>query len=86
MLLKHIHIESSFSHYSVLVCLLFMEVRDWRNVEFYRVEQKETHRLCFLQIGDLNESKSFLLDVSWPEAYPETAPHMSLDAFFNNRM
>jgi len=26
------------------------------------------------------------LEVSWPENYPETAPHISLDTFFNNRM
>lgn len=38
------------------------------------------------RIGDLDESKSFLLDVSWPETYPETAPSLSLDAFFNNRI
>lgn len=38
------------------------------------------------RIGDLDESKSFLLDVSWPEMYPDSAPHISLDAFFNNRI
>lgn len=38
------------------------------------------------QIGELEDTKAFLLDITWPETYPETAPQMSLDAFFNNRM
>uniref|UniRef100_A0A3Q3KA44 RWD domain-containing protein n=1 Tax=Monopterus albus TaxID=43700 RepID=A0A3Q3KA44_MONAL len=38
------------------------------------------------QIGDLEDSKAFILDVTWPEMYPETAPQISLDAFFNNRI
>ncbi|KAF7706457.1 hypothetical protein HF521_019711 [Silurus meridionalis] len=48
---------------------------------------KELSPVSFqFRVGDLDESKSFLLDVSWPETYPETAPHISLDAFFNNRI
>ncbi|XP_053485231.1 RWD domain-containing protein 4 [Ictalurus furcatus] len=48
---------------------------------------KELSPVSFqFRIGDLNETKSFLLDVSWPETYPETAPQLSLDAFFNNRI
>ncbi|KAL7880351.1 hypothetical protein SRHO_G00026050 [Serrasalmus rhombeus] len=48
---------------------------------------KELSSVSFqFRIGDHDESKSFLLDVSWPETYPETAPHLSLDAFFNNRI
>ena len=38
------------------------------------------------QIGDLEDTKAFILDFTWPETYPETAPQISLDAFFNNRM
>lgn len=38
------------------------------------------------QIGDLEDTKAFILDITWPETYPETAPQISLDAFFNNRM
>ncbi|KAK6494187.1 RWD domain-containing protein 4-like [Huso huso] len=38
------------------------------------------------RIGDLEDAKAFLLDISWPETYPETAPKISLDAFFNNRI
>lgn len=41
--------------------------------------------VCF-QIGDHDDAKAFLLEISWPKTYPETAPHISLDAFFNNRM
>ncbi|KAI5625801.1 RWD domain-containing protein 4 isoform 2, partial [Silurus asotus] len=48
---------------------------------------KELSPVSFqFRVGDLDESKSFLLDISWPETYPETAPHISLDAFFNNRI
>lgn len=38
------------------------------------------------RIGDHEDPKAFLLDVSWPESYPETAPQLSLQAFFNNRI
>lgn len=38
------------------------------------------------RIGDLEDTKSFLLDVTWPETYPETAPQISMDAFFNNKI
>ncbi|CAL9694562.1 unnamed protein product [Knipowitschia caucasica] len=38
------------------------------------------------RIGDLEDSKAFILDFSWPDTYPETAPQMSLDAFFNNKI
>ncbi|XP_041926859.1 RWD domain-containing protein 4 [Alosa alosa] len=38
------------------------------------------------RIGDHEDPKAFLLDVSWPETYPETAPQLTLQAFFNNRI
>ncbi|KAG7461822.1 hypothetical protein MATL_G00195100 [Megalops atlanticus] len=38
------------------------------------------------RIGDHEDPKAFLLEISWPETYPETAPRISLDAFFNNRI
>ncbi|XP_030637514.1 RWD domain-containing protein 4 [Chanos chanos] len=38
------------------------------------------------RIGDHDDSKAFLLDVSWPETYPASPPTISLDAFFNNRI
>lgn len=38
------------------------------------------------KIGELEDTKAFILDVTWPEMYPEMAPKISLDAFFNNRM
>ncbi|XP_069796544.1 RWD domain-containing protein 4 [Narcine bancroftii] len=36
------------------------------------------------RIGNLGDSKAFLLEISWPEMYPELAPDISLNAFFNN--
>ncbi|XP_015282459.1 PREDICTED: RWD domain-containing protein 4 isoform X3 [Gekko japonicus] len=36
------------------------------------------------QIGDNGDPKAFLIEISWPEAYPQTAPAISMDAFFNN--
>uniref|UniRef100_A0A8B9K242 RWD domain containing 4 n=1 Tax=Astyanax mexicanus TaxID=7994 RepID=A0A8B9K242_ASTMX len=47
---------------------------------------KELSPVSFqFRVGDHDESKSFLLDVSWPETYPETEPHLSLDLcpFYN---
>ena len=38
------------------------------------------------QVGELDDTKAFILDFTWPEAYPESAPQISLVAFFNNRM
>ncbi|CAK6968650.1 RWD domain-containing protein 4 Protein FAM28A [Scomber scombrus] len=48
---------------------------------------KELSPVSFqFRIGDLEDTKAFILDVTWPETYPETAPQLSLDAFFNNRI
>ncbi|KAM7377672.1 hypothetical protein PAMA_014127 [Pampus argenteus] len=48
---------------------------------------KELSPVSFqFRVGDLEDSKAFILDVTWPETYPETAPQVSLDAFFNNRI
>ncbi|XP_071386173.1 RWD domain-containing protein 4 [Centroberyx affinis] len=48
---------------------------------------KEISPVSFqFRIGELEDSKAFILDVTWPETYPETAPQLSLDAFFNNRI
>lgn len=48
---------------------------------------KEVSPVSFqFRIGDLDDTKAFILDVTWPETYPETAPQLSLDAFFNNRI
>lgn len=48
---------------------------------------KEISPVSFqFRVGDLEDSKAFILDFTWPETYPETAPQVSLDAFFNNRI
>ncbi|XP_056156213.1 RWD domain-containing protein 4 [Lampris incognitus] len=48
---------------------------------------KEISPVSFqFRIGDLEDSKAFLLDITWTQSYPESAPNMSLDAFFNNRI
>jgi len=48
---------------------------------------KEISPISFqFRIGELEDSRAFMLDVSWPETYPESAPQMSLDGFFNNRI
>ncbi|XP_040189910.1 RWD domain-containing protein 4 [Rana temporaria] len=38
------------------------------------------------RVGDVGDSKAFLIDISWPEHYPETAPNISMNAFFNNQI
>uniref|UniRef100_A0A8D2ZQT0 RWD domain containing 4 n=1 Tax=Scophthalmus maximus TaxID=52904 RepID=A0A8D2ZQT0_SCOMX len=48
---------------------------------------KEISPVSFqFRIGDLEDTKAFILDITWPEMYPESAPQISLDAFFNNRL
>ncbi|XP_031730176.1 RWD domain-containing protein 4 [Anarrhichthys ocellatus] len=48
---------------------------------------KEISPVSFqFRIGDREDTKAFILDLTWPEMYPETAPQISLDAFFNNRI
>ncbi|KAL8207320.1 UNVERIFIED_CONTAM: RWD domain-containing protein 4 [Gekko kuhli] len=36
------------------------------------------------RLGDNGDPKAFLIEISWPEAYPQIAPAISMDAFFNN--
>ncbi|XP_063316072.1 RWD domain-containing protein 4 [Pelobates fuscus] len=38
------------------------------------------------RVGDIGDSKAFLIEISWPETYPETAPNISMNAFFNNQI
>ncbi|KAM4709940.1 RWD domain-containing protein 4 isoform 2-T2 [Discoglossus pictus] len=39
-----------------------------------------------LAVGDNGDPKAFLMEVSWPADYPETAPTISMNAFFNNQI
>lgn len=36
------------------------------------------------RIGEDGDPKAFLIEVSWTETYPQTAPVISMNAFFNN--
>uniref|UniRef100_A0A4W5K625 RWD domain containing 4 n=1 Tax=Hucho hucho TaxID=62062 RepID=A0A4W5K625_9TELE len=48
---------------------------------------KEVSPVSFqFRIGEQDDSKAFILDISWPEMYPETAPEISLDGFFNKKI
>ncbi|MBN3301763.1 RWDD4 protein, partial [Amia calva] len=48
---------------------------------------KELSSVSFqYRVGNPEDPKAFLLEISWPETYPETSPTISLDAFFNNRI
>ncbi|KAM4011963.1 RWD domain-containing protein 4-like, partial [Anomaloglossus baeobatrachus] len=38
------------------------------------------------RVGDIGDQKSFLVEISWPETYPESAPNISMNAFFNNQI
>lgn len=40
----------------------------------------------FLQYGTEGDPHSFVLEISWPESYPESLPVISLDAFYNKHM
>ncbi|XP_005989533.2 RWD domain-containing protein 4 [Latimeria chalumnae] len=46
---------------------------------------KELNPVTFqYRVGDHGDSKAFLIEVSWPETYPEMAPVINMNAFFNN--
>ncbi|KAL0970487.1 hypothetical protein UPYG_G00242730 [Umbra pygmaea] len=48
---------------------------------------KEVSPVSFqFRVGDQDDTKAFILDISWPEKYPEIAPEISLDGFFNKRI
>lgn len=48
---------------------------------------KEISPVSFqFRIGDLEDTKAFIVDFTWPETYPEIGPLISLEAFFNNRI
>ncbi|XP_073434335.1 RWD domain-containing protein 4 [Dendrobates tinctorius] len=38
------------------------------------------------RVGDIGDHKAFLVEISWPETYPESAPNISMNAFFNNQI
>lgn len=38
------------------------------------------------KFGDDGHFKSFVLEISWTENYPENAPNINLDAFYNKRL
>ena len=38
------------------------------------------------RFGELGESKSFVLEVQWPDMYPECLPHINLNAFYNKHI
>lgn len=38
------------------------------------------------RIGDIGDPKAFLVEIAWPGSYPETAPDISMNAFFNNQI
>ncbi|KAG8453785.1 hypothetical protein GDO86_000421 [Hymenochirus boettgeri] len=38
------------------------------------------------RVGDNGDPKAFLMEISWPQKYPEDPPSISLNAFFNNHI
>lgn len=53
---------------------------------------KNTHSVChtsdisLFQVGEVGEPKSFLVEITWGESYPDELPRINLDAFFNNHL
>ena len=48
---------------------------------------KELNETTFqYRFGELGESKSFVLEVQWPDMYPECLPHINLNAFYNKHI
>ena len=45
------------------------------------------NKYCVLvKVGEAGESKSFLVEITWGELYPDEVPAISLDAFFNKHL
>ena len=38
------------------------------------------------RFGELGENKSFVLEVQWPDMYPECLPNINLNAFYNKHI
>ncbi|MBN3291554.1 RWDD4 protein, partial [Polypterus senegalus] len=73
--------------YHLFLVFLQMELEALRSI--YEGDDcfKELSAVSFqYRIGDHDDPKAFILEISWPETYPETPPKISLDAFFNNRI
>ncbi|KAK6323043.1 hypothetical protein J4Q44_G00053820 [Coregonus suidteri] len=64
-----------------------MELEALRSIYEGDERFKEVSPVSFqFRIGEHDDSKAFILDISWPEMYPETAPDISLDGFFNKKI
>lgn len=51
------------------------------------VNFKQVTPTCFqYKIGSDDDSKSFLLEISWVDQYPNISPKINLDAFFNKKL
>ncbi|NXE72176.1 RWDD4 protein, partial [Cochlearius cochlearius] len=67
--------------------VLQMELEALRSIYEGDVCFRELSPVSFqYRIGESGDPKAFLIEVSWPETYPQTAPVISMDAFFNNTM
>lgn len=49
----------------------------------------KNHQTCFFslfQYGEDGHPHSFLLEISWPETYPESKPIVNMEAFYNKHL
>ncbi|XP_034471094.1 RWD domain-containing protein 4 [Hippoglossus hippoglossus] len=64
-----------------------MELEALRSIYEGDESFKEISPVSFqFRIGDLEDTKAFILDITWPETYPETTPQMSLGGYFNKKI
>lgn len=42
--------------------------------------------LSYIQYGSDGSPHSFVLEINWPEAYPDSLPIVSMDAFYNKHL
>ena len=51
--------------------------------ENYSSESNSKHAYKY---GEYLKSRSFLLEISWPDEYPSILPEVSLDSFYNKHL
>lgn len=39
-----------------------------------------------VQVGEAGHDKSFMVEITWGESYPDELPSITLDAFFNKHL
>lgn len=74
--------------YKVFRSRLFYYVKKLRIYlsPIFTLEAASFDNQIFLQYGEENDPKSFILDISWGPTYPTEKPSISMETFYNKHM